>query len=195
MSVVGFRYSSPLIIPDASSIKDADTNTEMTYAFGALRTLALRIDETTGALSPTPDTWGTIPPTDSILGNNTNKFYAICSANIAFGAMVNFTNLSATKVQARPAKADNFANAAAGFCVTPGGFSTGQIGEFVVGPGINFGIAGLVPGTWYFLDPTSASGQVTATAPSVAGQIYQLIGQALTDSTLLVGSLNNWLKL
>lgn len=195
MSTTGFRYSSPLIIPDASSIKDNDTNTEMTYAFGALRTLALKIDETTGALSPTPDTWSSIPPTDSILGNNISKFYAVCSTAIAFGAMVNFFNLSATKVQAKPAKADNFANAAAGFCVTPGGFSVGQIGEFVVGPGVNFGIAGLAPGTWYFLDPTSVSGQVTATAPSTAGQIYQLVGQALTDSTLLVGSLNNWLKL
>lgn len=195
MSTTGFRYSSPLIIPDASSVKDEDINTELSYCFGALRTLALKIDETTGALSPTSDTWNTIQPTDSILGNTTNKFYCVCSANIAFGAMVNFFNLSPTKVQAKPAKADNFANAAAGFCVTPGGFTAGQIGEFVVGPGVNNGIGGLVPGTWYFLDPTSASGQVTATAPTIAGQIYQLIGQALTDSALLVGSLNNWLKL
>lgn len=195
MPTSGFRYSSPLIIPDASSVKDEDINTEITYAFGALRTLALRIDETTGALSPTPDTWSTVLPTDSILGNNINKFYCICNVNIPFGAMVNFFNLSATKVQARPAKADNFANAAGGYCVTPGGFLAGQMGEFVVGPGVNSGISGLVPGTWYFLDPATLSGQVTATAPSVAGQIYQLIGQAITDSSLLVGSLNNWLKL
>lgn len=195
MSIGGFRYSSPLIIPDSSSVKDEDINTEITYAFGALRTLALRIDETTGALSPVPSTWSTVVPADSVLGNNIYKFYCTCSVNIPFGAMVNFFNLSPTKVQAKPAKADNFANAAGGYCVTPGGFLAGQVGEFVVGPGINNGIGGLVPGTWYFLDPATTSGQVTATAPSVAGQIYQLIGQALTDSTLLVGSLNTWLKL
>lgn len=190
---MSFRYSAPLIIPDSSDVKDKQTQNEITYVFNALRTLAVRLDQTTGALSPEEATWGTVVPSTSILGNNINKFYAVCATNIAYGAMVNFYNLSATQVQARPAKASSYPECAAGFCNVPGGFTIGQIGEFVVGPGVNTGIAGLVPGQWYFLDPATTTGQVTATAPSVVGQVYQCCGQALTDSVLLVGALNNWL--
>lgn len=193
MPAGSFRYSSPLIIPQASSIKDPVGNEEMTYAFGGLRTLALRIDQVSGVLSPEPDTWPTVSPAASILGNNIYKLFVQCSADIAFGAMVNFHNFSPTKVKARPAKADNFVRAAGGFCVTPGGYTAGEFGEFVVGPGINYGISGLTPGTFYFLDPATATGQVTAVAPSVAGQVYQLVGQAVADNMLLIGALNNWL--
>lgn len=188
-----FRYSSPLIIPVASEVKDPITNTEVGYCFGALRTLALQIDATTGALSPEKAEWPTVNPLNADLGNNIHKFYALCAAPIAFGAMVNFFNFSPTQVKARPAKADVFTNAAGGFCVTQGGHAAGEWGEFICGPGINYGITGLTPGQWYFLDPTSATGQVTATAPSTAGQIYQCIGQAITDKMLRVGALNNWL--
>lgn len=190
-----FRYSSALVIPQNSSASDPIVQQEITYAFNALRTLASQIDKTTGALSPIASTWSTIDPANSILGNNTNKFYAVCASAIGYGAFVNFTNLSATKVQARPAQANGFAKAAAGFCATPGGFAAGAIGEFVVGPGVNFGISGLTPGNWYFLDPTSATGQVTATQPTTPGQIVQLCGIAIQADRLLVGSLTNWLQL
>lgn len=190
-----FRYSAPLIIPDTSSIKDKISNEELTYVLNALRTLATHLDSLTGGLSPLPEDWSSIHPIDSIHGNNINKFYAQCASNIGYGAMVNFYNLSPTRVQARPAKASNFAFAAGGFCNTPGGFTAGSFGEFIVGPGVNTGIAGLTPGTWYFLDPTTATGQVTATAPSVAGQVYQNCGLAIRDNCLLMGSLNNWLVL
>lgn len=190
-----FRYSSPLVIPDTSQVKDKGTNEELTYVLNALRTLATHLDAVTGALSPLPTDWSSIHPLQSILGNNINKFYALCGANINYGAMVNFYALSATRVQARPAKASGFATAAAGFCNTPGGFTAGSIGEFIVGPGVNTGIGGLTPGQWYFLDPVSVTGQVTATAPSTPGQIYQLCGQAIRNDALLVGALNNWLIL
>lgn len=193
MSLVDFRYSTPLVIPNASDAADRITSQEITYIFNALKTLALQLDKVTGALSPVPDTWSTIVPASSLILGNMSKFYAYCATTIGYGAFVNFYNKDATHVQAKPAKADNFANAAAGFCNTPGGFAAGSFGEFITGPGLNTGISGMTPGNWYFLDPTTATGQVTATAPSTAGQIYQCCGIALTDKTLLVGGLNNWL--
>jgi hypothetical protein len=191
----GFRYSTPLVIPDASSVEDHKTFEEINYIFNALRTLAARIDATTGALSPLQSQWPTISPLDSVLGTNTNKFYAITTENISYGAMVNFTNASATTVTARNAKASSASLAAVGYCVTEGGVLAGQWGEFVVGPGLNYGISGMVPGTWYYLSPTSSAGQVTNTKPTTAGQIVQLVGIAITNSKLLVGALNNWIQL
>lgn len=190
-----FRYSTPLVIPDVSDVKDRGTNLEITYIFNALRTMAVQLDAVTGALSPFIEDWPGVDPVNSVLGNYTNKFYASCASNIAYGAFVNFYNLSATRVQARPAQANGFSKAAAGFCATPGGFTAGQWGEFIVGPGINPGIGGMTPGNWYFLDPASALGQVTAVQPTAVGDIVQLCGIAVRDNRLLVGALNNWIQL
>lgn len=187
-----FRYSSPLIVPESSSIKDRITQEEMTYVFNALRTLATQLDKSTGALSPLPGDWPNVDPITSIISGNQNKFYCQCQSAINYGAFVNFVNTSPTTVQARPAKASGPTLAAGGFCNTPGGFAAGAWGEFITGSGINAGISGLVPGNWYFLDPTTATGQVTATAPSTVGQVYQLLGLALTDKRLMVGAMNTW---
>src|SRR6188768_394076 len=176
-----FRYSSPLIIPDTSDIKEKIPQQEMTYVFNALRTLATHLDAVTGALSLPQDDWPNVHPIDTILGNNINKFYAYCATDINYGAMVNFCNLTATQVQTRNAQASTYTMAANGFCNTPGGFTAGEWGEFVVGPGVNTGIGGLTPGNYYFLDPTSVTGQVTASAPVTPGQIYQLCGVAIRN--------------
>lgn len=192
---MAFRYSSPLIIPDTSSLKEDEVRNEVNYIYNALRTLATQLDAVTGALSPVIDSWPTVSPIASILGNNINKFYCRVGVNIPYGAFVNFYNYSGTEVQARPAQANGTAKAAAGFCVTPGGFTAGSWGEFVVGPGVNYAISGMTPGTWYYLDPSSALGQITATQPSTPGQITQQCGIAITDTMLLTGSLNNWFLL
>lgn len=191
--MTAFRYSAPLIIPDTSDAKDKIIQQEIAYIFNALRTLAAHLDKVTGALSPVEADWPSTSPVVSMLGTNINKFYCQCSANIGYGAMVNFHNVSPTTVKARPARADVYTNAAGGFCNTPGGFAAGEWGEFIVGPGINSGIGGMTPGNWYFLDPVSVTGQITATAPSAAGQIYQNCGIAIKDNMLLVGAFNNWL--
>jgi hypothetical protein len=56
-SVSGFRYSTPIVIPDSSNVEDHKTFDELTYVFNALRTLAASIDTNTGALSPLQSTW------------------------------------------------------------------------------------------------------------------------------------------
>lgn len=190
-----FRYSTNLIIPAQSSIQDVIANQEMNYVLNSLKTLATRIDETTGALSPPQTDWPNSNPAVTNLGNNIYKFYAICGDTpIAYGMFVNFFKIAVDQVSARPAQANGYIYAAGGYCVEPGGVAAGQYGEFQVGPGINYGIAGLTPGNWYFLSPTNP-GLITATQPTTAGQIIQLVGQAITDRILQVGSFNNWLLL
>jgi len=190
--MAGFRYSTNLVIPDTSSVKDVIANEELTYILNALRTLATRIDETTGSLSVPQEDWPNTSPAISNLGNNIYKFYAYCDVAIAYGMFVNFHNLDPVSVAARPAQANGFANAAGGYCVEPTGVAAGTWGEFQSGPGLNYGISGLVPGNWYFLSPTSP-GLITATQPTTPGQIIQLVGQAFTDRILNVGAFNNWL--
>lgn len=189
-----FRYSTNLVIPDVSSAKDNVVAEELNYIFTAMRTLATRIDETTGALSPPEADWPNTSVALSNLGNNIYKFYAYCASPILFGQFVNFYQQTATTVQARPAQANTFTNAAGGFCVDPNGVSAGEWGEFQVGPGLNYGISGMTPGTWYFLSPFTA-GAVTATQPTTPGQIIQLLGQAVTDRILMTGAFNNWLAI
>lgn len=187
-----FRYSTNLVIPDSSDIKDTIASQEMTYVLNALRTLATRIDETTGALSLPVSDWPNISPVSSDLGNNIYKLYVQAQAAISFGMFVSFVNSTPTTVQARPAQANGITGVASGFCTDPNGVANGAWGEFIVGPGINFGIGGLTPGNHYFLSPTSP-GLVTATQPTTPGQIIQLCGRAITDRLLLTGSFTNWL--
>jgi hypothetical protein len=104
---LGQRYSTPIVIPDSSQIDDKRTNDEMNYVLNALRTMALQMDALTGALSPLASNWSTVSALNSVLGNNTNKFYALCLTDIAYGAMVNFTNKDATTVYARTAQASS----------------------------------------------------------------------------------------
>lgn len=194
MSLAGFRYSTAIILPDTSEVKDKDTQLELSYVFNALRTLAAHVDKITGALSPLQTDWPQYIPDGAFAATHSHKIYAQCIGAVPFGAMINLFG-SGGVLYAKTAKADGFANAAAGFCNTPGGFAHGEIGEFICGPGINEGIGGLVIGTWYFLDPTTTSGQITATQPVAAGQIIQLCGIAIATNRLLCGAFNNWIQL
>jgi hypothetical protein len=188
-----FRYSTNLVIPDTSDVKDPIASQEITYILSALRTLATRIDETTGALSPPVADWPNISPILTNLGDNTYKFYAQCgAAPILFGMFVSFVNSTPTTVKAQPAQANGVVGVASGFCTDPNGVAAGQWGEFIVGPGLNYGISGLTPGNHYFLSPTSP-GLITATQPTTAGQIIQVCGRAITDRLLMTGSFTNWL--
>lgn len=192
--MANFRYSTDLVIPQVSSIKDDVAQEEINYIFNALRTLATRIDEATGALAPLQTDWPSISPALVNLGNNIYRFYARASATISYGMFVNFYNLDATHVQARPAQANAFGNIAGGYCVDPNGVVSGQFGEFQIGPGLNYGISGLTPGNWYFISPSSP-GLVTATQPTTPGQVIQLVGIAITDRIINCGAFNQWIQL
>ena len=189
-----FRYSANLVIPTQSEAKDAGIAQEITYVYNALRSLAAHLDSVTGALSPLKTDWPQLSPTDTIVGGGGYKAYVKAGAAISYGMMVNLYNLDSTHVQAKPAIASTAAGAAIGFCLVPEGVAAGEFGEFICGPGLNYGISGLVPGTWYYLSSSSA-GLVTNVAPVGVGQIRQNCGLAITNSALLVGSLNNWTQL
>lgn len=187
-------FSVPLILTRVSDVADQATKAEITQITFAIRTLALALDAYTGAQSPNPIDFPS-QTVKTILGNNYYKFYAVAGTAITYGAVVNFTALTATQVQARPAKADSASTAAMGFCIVPGGVAAGSWGEFVVGSGVNIGLSGLTPGAWYWLSPTSTTGQITLTKPTTVGQIEQLCGWAATATSLVTGSLNNWKQL
>jgi hypothetical protein len=187
------RFSTNLVVPAGSSATDVKTNEEITYIFNALRAIAIRIDEVSGALSPEKTSWGAIKPQSSIIGSRMYKVYAKASQAISYGAMVNLYNLTATTCQARYARANSPSTAANAFCNVPAGIASGEFGEFICGPGLNNGVGGLIPGTWYYLSHTSLSGQVqNGPPPAGAGNIYQNCGFAVTDTQLVIGSLNNW---
>lgn len=190
------RYSTPLVIPSASATADAKTNEELLYIYSALRTLAIRLDQVSGALSAPRVDWGSIKISSSVLGGRMYKVYARAAVAISYGAMVNLYNLNSTEVQARYARANSNSTAASAFCNVPGGVAAGEFGEFIVGPGINSGIAGLTPGSWYFLSHTSLTGQISAGVPPPgAGNIYQNCGIALSDNELMIGALNSWFNI
>ena len=189
------QFSTNLILPATVDIDDQKTRDIVQQLTSGIRVLAQNLDLYTGALSPLKTSWLNITPAQSILGNNHYKFYAFAAVAIPYGAFVNFTNYSGTQVQARLAKADIAANIAVGFCLQSLGVGIGEYGEFIVGPGIHNGLSGLTPGAWYYTSPTSVLGQVTLTNPTTVGQIRQRVGMALTDTTLLVGSLNDWVQL
>lgn len=190
MTVSAARYSTPLVIPQNSSVPDTQVADELTRIYFALRALALNIDVATGLLSSPKSEW-TAPYDKSIVGGNGYKFRCRCLSNISYGAFVDIS-LSGGEAKATPAQANAATNVASGFCNFPVGFTTGEIGEFIVGPGVNSGISGLVIGSWYWLSPTSALGQVQNTRPVTSGQVDQMCGIALAADKLLVGSLNNW---
>jgi len=189
-----FRYSTNIIIPVSSSVKDDSTRLEINQCFDGLRALATRLDEVTGALSDLESQWPDIEPNQSFLGNNLFKIYAQADVDITYGMMVNFHNATASTVKAKPAQADSAANIAAGFYIYDAGVAAGEWGEFICGPGINIGLSGLTPGTWYYTSPSSA-GLITSTNPTTVGQVRQRVGIALTDTDLLVGALNQWTQL
>jgi hypothetical protein len=190
------RYSTNLVIPGVSSVSDIKTNEELSFIFSALQTLAIRLDEVSGALSPEKTSWSAIKPSSGIIGGRSYKVYCVTSEAIGYGAMVNLYNLNPTTCQARNARANSTSRFANAFCNVPGGIASGQFGEFICGPGLNSGLSGLTPGSPYYLSHTSTTGQVqTGIPPSGAGNIYQNCGFAITDTQLVVGSLNNWFQI
>ena len=190
MSSSKFRYSSNLVIPLAAENEDNTLRQQLQLIFDALRTLATRIDETTGALSELETDWPQLAPALAFLGNNHFKIYAQADASISNGMMINLHNATTTTVKAKPAIANSSANVATGFYLGDA-LSSGDWGEFPCGPGINSGLSGLTPGTWYYLSPSS-NGLITATKPTTAGQAVQLCGIAISDTQLLTGSFTNW---
>ena len=103
---------------------------------------------------------------------------ATASEDIGFGKFVNFYN-NAGALTARVA--DSTAGKPAhAFCLTQD-LVAGDSAEFIC-MGLHPGFTGLTPGTRYFL----ATGGLVTTSPPALPRIQQALGVALSDSTLWV---------
>lgn len=191
MTASTVNFSTNIVLPQSSDATEPNARSDINYLIFAARTLALALDSYTGAISPPTTDWPNLV-VGAAKSVSPYRFYALAIENISTGAFVNFSQKNATSVYAAPAQANGAANVAGGFCITPGGVIAGNYGEFIIGPGVNTYLSGLIPGNWYWLSPTSTTGQVQAARPTVAGQIDQNCGLAITNTMLMVGALNNW---
>lgn len=119
---------------------------------------------------------------DTLLEGNHSRFYPIASVPILRGQLVNLFN-SGGQLQARLAKADSMTTKAHG--IANEAAAAGAQFEVYYGRVCADSIVGLTLGQDYYLS-TSIAGSPQATRPSVAGQIIQQIGVALSPATLQV---------
>jgi hypothetical protein len=118
----------------------------------------------------------------ALLTNNSHRFYTQASENILPGAAINlFPQLGI--LFARNANATTGAKPCDGFCSQPAGILAGGIGEVILNNGINTNLAGLVPGSRYFLG--TANGSYTTVAPVAAGNLQQSLGIAIDSGSLV----------
>jgi len=140
----------------------------------AIQVLQGALDKYTGALGPEKDTWNQL---DAIAYNRVadiSRVYVKASENIAAGAMVNLYNNAGT-LNARNASAAAAGKAAR--CFASYAVTSGNFGEFIL-LGINPIIAGMTPGTVYYLSNTAGA------ISSTAGTVAQKVGFAVSATKL-----------
>jgi hypothetical protein len=105
---------------------------------------------------------------------------AIASETLAASSLVNVYNDNGT-VKVRKANATDNTKPCTGYVLRP--VSTSDSVYIITQQGsVITGLSGLIPGTVYYL---SATGTLTAAAPSTAGNIVQRIGTALSTTSLI----------
>lgn len=119
---------------------------------------------------------GTIDSTMMPAGVGSDSTIVLASATIAASSFVNVFNNAGTP-NCKPA--DNTTPAVCvGFAIT--GFASAASGTITYA-GIVTGLTSIVAGTTYYL---GTAGAATATAPTTAGQIVQVLGYGLTTTSL-----------
>jgi hypothetical protein len=101
----------------------------------------------------------------------------VAGTNAALGDMCYITGAGTIT----PALATAIGTIAQGFCTAAG--TVGNPATIAFG-GSNLNVAGLTPGTEYYLSKDTA-GAITATAPSTPTQVVQPVGFAITATRLL----------
>lgn len=141
-----------------------------------------------GIAQQDPAFWSQLLPTDTVLIQNMGRLYVLANEDIAASAIVNIMDDGAGGFKCQNANATNDTKPAHGFAT--GAFLNGTFGEVILGRGL-VPIAGLTPGTQYFLSKTN--GLITAVKPVAAGNIEQYLGFAFT-ATLLMFTSHYWIK-
>lgn len=126
----------------------------------------------------------------TILAANMGRFYARATENILFGQIVSLADDGAGNISCRLANATDGTKPGHGYCSAPNGILLGDVGEVILGHGIN-SVGGLTVGSNYWLSTTS--GLITATPPVAAGNIEQYIGVAIGATSLYV-NMSGWVR-
>lgn len=148
--------------------------------YRALQNLLRGVSQYAGIDAPSSDTWSAQQFADTLLQGNLTRLYVPATVAISRGQVVNLFNNSGT-LGARLAVATGAATMAHGVA-NSAATGAGQIIEINWLRGWIDSIGGMTPGTLYWLSTTA--GAVQNTAPSVAGQIQQPIGLALTATQM-----------
>ena len=119
--------------------------------------------------------------TTAMLAANVHRFYLRAGEAINEGAAISLYN-SAGTLAVRNANATNNTKPCHGYCSTPGGIANGEVGEVIIGEGMNSSLSGLTPASYYY--SSTVNGQYTAVAPVAAGNLEQEVGFALSDTEL-----------
>ena len=154
----------------------------------ALKTLQGALDTYTGALSEDQKYWDQAKVYDTARVQNISRVYLVAGEDISVSQTVTITNVAGVPTVYK-ANATDATKPARAFCSVPAGVKSGAYGEFIL-LGVNPYFSGLTPGATYYLSTTS--GQITATAPSTAGNIVQQTGYALDSKSLWFNPVLNW---
>lgn len=159
--------------------------------YNAIQSLAAALSKYAGVDQEPTDYWGQLTVDDSIFAGNMNRWYVKANENIGYGSVVSAIFTAGT-LQVRNANATDNTRPACGICNTVGGVIAGNFCEVLLGTGMSAGIAGMTPGTRYFLSTTN--GLITNVAPVAAGNIEQVVGLALAANRILMNLNFAWVQ-
>lgn len=154
---------------------------EFLTVYRAIQNLLVGVSEFSGVDAPDAIEIASMDPTKYLLGANLARWYPTADIGILRGQMVKPSTSGSNRCTT--------ANAAVGLVNSPAigvanqSVSAGQKVE-VITNGITDAIGGMVPGTLYYLSPTS--GAVQNLRPVAAGQVIQPIGWAMSPSQMLL---------
>jgi hypothetical protein len=126
------------------------------------------------------DTSGKLDASVMPVGIGANTTIAIASEALASGDWVNFWNNSGTLSVRKADASGGYGKKADGFVLS--GVSSGQNATVYKG-GDNTALSGLTPGTVYFLS-AATPGSVAIAPPSTTGQLWQILGKAVSTTAI-----------
>ena len=174
---MSYKSSINTGLPNIPDPPDPAFFAEFARVYNAIRNLTIAIDSYTGSLAQESQYYSQTAAPTTVLQQNVLRFYVLFSESISYGQVVNLWNNAGT-CNARLASA-SASKPMHAWCSTAGTITAGNYGEVMLG-GLCTAIAGLTPGTTYYLGNTAGSIATTA------GTLSQKIGYALAPTYLFV---------
>lgn len=180
------QYNAPTDFRIAQTTPDEvppEFRAAFTQLYSAIQQIIFTLVNNAGIGPRNAGDWAQLAGTaTTLLSGNLNRFYAQAAEDIPFGAAITFT-FGASPIQILLADANDLTRTACrGFCTTAGGIANGDFGEVQVNTGLA-SISGLTPGRTYWLSTTA--GLIAPTPSLAAGTVEQMVGFAITSTTLL----------